>query len=81
MRMISAPYFQMNCLYLLDEVAKTGEIVLITKNGVPMTQLAPYHQKTRHQKPQTLFGIFKGTITTHGDIISPLNVCSSRFSD
>jgi len=70
MKMVNISDFQINCLHFLDEVAKTGEHLLITKNGVPMTQLSPYH----HKKPKTLFGALKGTITVHGDIVSPIDV-------
>jgi len=70
MKIVNISDFQINCLHFLDEVAKTGESFLITKNGVPMTQLSPYHDN----KPKTLFGALKGTITVHGDIISPIEV-------
>jgi len=69
-KMVNISDFQIECLHLLDEVARTGESLLITKNGIPMTQLFPYHP----QKPKTLFGTLKGTITTHGDIMSPIDV-------
>ncbi len=65
MRKVNASDFQINCLQFLEDVAKTGETILITQNGIARTQLAAY-------KPKTLFGAFKGTINIHGDIISPI---------
>ena len=36
MRTIKASEFKAKCLKIMDEVAETGETVLITKNGVPV---------------------------------------------
>jgi prevent-host-death family protein len=68
MRTIKASEFKAKCLKIMDEVAATGEPVLITKNGVPITQLIP----ARH-RPETLFGALKGSILYMGDIISPID--------
>jgi prevent-host-death family protein len=68
MRTIKASEFKAKCLKIMDEVAATGEPVLITKNGVPITQLIP----ARH-RPGTLFGALKGSILYMGDIISPID--------
>lgn len=69
MRTIKASEFKAKCLQLMDEVAETGEAVVITKNGQPMSQLVPYRKK-----PATLYGALKGSITIEGNIISPLDV-------
>ena len=68
MRTIKASEFKAKCLKIMDEVAATGEPVLITKNGVPTAQLIP----ARH-RPETLFGALKGSILYMGDIISPID--------
>ena len=52
----------------MDEVAATGEPVVITKNGIPVTQLIP----ARH-RPETLFGALEGSVTILGDIIAPID--------
>jgi len=68
MKTIKASEFKARCLQLMDEVALTGEPLIITKNGNPVSQLIPYRQK-----PSTLFGALKGTVTIKGDIISSVN--------
>jgi prevent-host-death family protein len=68
MRTIKASEFKAKCLKIMDEVAATGEPVLITKNGVPITQLIP-----AKRKPETLFGALKGSVSIKGDIISPVD--------
>ena len=69
MRTIKASEFKAKCLKIMDEVAETGEAVLITKNGVPVAQLIP-----AIKRPETLFGALKGSMTLVGDIISPVEV-------
>lgn len=69
MRTIKASEFKAKCLKIMDEVAATGEPVLITKNGVPITQLIP-----AKRRPETLFGALKGSVCIKGDIISPVDV-------
>ena len=64
---MKASEFKAKCLQVMDEVAETGESVLITKNGNPVAELVP----ARHlDKP--LFGALKGWITITGDIVSPI---------
>ncbi len=68
MKTIKASEFKARCLQLMDEVAQTGKPLIITKNGRPVSQLIPYRQK-----PSTLFGALKGTVTIKGDIISSVD--------
>ncbi|OGQ10903.1 MAG: hypothetical protein A2138_01330 [Deltaproteobacteria bacterium RBG_16_71_12] len=69
MKTIQASRFKATCLQLMDQVAKTGEPVVITKNGRPIAQLAPVRIV-----PKTLFGKDQGSIEVIGDIISPIEV-------
>ena len=69
MRTFKASEFKAKCLKIMDEVASTGEPVLITKNGVPVAELVP-----ARRKPKDIFGSMKGSVTYIGDIISPINV-------
>ena len=69
MRTIKASEFKAKCLKIMDEVAETGDAVMITKNGVPVAQLVP-----AVQKPETVVGALKGSVTIHGDIISSLDI-------
>ena len=44
MRTVKASEFKAKCLKIMDEVAATGEPVVITKYGVPVAQLVPAMQ-------------------------------------
>ncbi|MDD9989970.1 MAG: type II toxin-antitoxin system prevent-host-death family antitoxin [Spirochaetaceae bacterium] len=66
---IKASEFKAKCLQLMDRVADTGEEIVITKNGRPVSRLVPY--RTR---PRSLFGIDRGRIELVGDIIDPIDV-------
>ena len=50
MRTIKASEFKAKCLKLMDEVAETGEPVVITKNGRPRTVLMAYEDYLRLAK-------------------------------
>jgi prevent-host-death family protein len=67
MRTVQASEFKARCLTLMNEVAATGESVLITKHGKPIAELKP------HQAPRakSFVGIDKGRIKILGDIIAP----------
>lgn len=41
MRTIAAGQFKAQCLRLLDEVAETGETIVVTKRGKPVAKLEP----------------------------------------
>lgn len=69
MRTIKASEFKATCLKVMDEVAASGEPVVITKNGKPVAQLGPVASR-----PKTLRGLHKGQIEILGDIIEPLDI-------
>lgn len=66
---IKASEFKAKCLKLMDEVAETGREIVITKNGRPVSRLAPYLER-----PETLFGIDEGVLEIVGDIVEPIDV-------
>ena len=68
-RTIKASEFKAKCLKLMDEVAESGEEIIITKNGRPVSRLTPY----RH-KPKAPFGRYRDKILILGDIIEPIDV-------
>ena len=68
-RTIKASEFKAKCLKLMDEVAETGEEIVITKNGRPVARLVAYKSK-----PSKWFGADEGVVEILGDIISPLDV-------
>ena len=67
-RTVKASEFKAKCLKLMDEVAETGEEIVITKNGRPTARLVAYVER-----PKTLFGIDRGKLEILGDIISPID--------
>jgi prevent-host-death family protein len=69
MQTIKASEFKAKCLYFMDEVNQTGEGIVITKNGRPVSILKPYRTV-----PSTLFGLHKGKIESKDDLISPLEI-------
>ncbi len=44
MRTIPAGRFKAQCLKLLDEVAETGETILVTKRGRPVAKVEPVEE-------------------------------------
>lgn len=68
MKTIQASEFKAKCLKIMDEVASTGEEVIITKNGKAISKLVPYREPT-----QSLFGIHASQITVLGDILAPVD--------
>jgi prevent-host-death family protein len=65
-RTIPAGEFKNRCLALMDEVAETGEEILITKHGKPVSRLVP----AENPKPQML-GRYRDQVRIVGDIMSP----------
>jgi prevent-host-death family protein len=65
---ISATVFKAKCLKLIDEVARTGQSVVITKHGIPVAKLVPIPPHSR-----SLFGYMKNTVNIKGDVIEPIN--------
>jgi prevent-host-death family protein len=62
---IPAAIFKAECLRLMDEVARTGRPVVITKHGKPVAQLAPVAAE-----PASLFGYMKNTVQFRGDVVA-----------
>lgn len=63
---IPAAVFKAECLRLMDEVARTGQPIVITKHGKPVAQLVPVPAE-----PGSLFGYMRDTVTIKGDIVAP----------
>jgi len=72
MTTIQASEFKAKCLALMDQVARTGETILVTKNGKPVAELRP-HRPPRIKSP---LGLHKGRSVILGDIIEPLDTIS-----
>ena len=65
---ISASQFKARCLGLMDQVAASGEVLVITKNGQPVAELHPCG-RARRSNP---FGIHPG-VEIHGDLVAPID--------
>jgi prevent-host-death family protein len=59
---IAAGEFKAKCLALLDEVAETGQEIVVTKRGKPVARLAPIDEGPS----------LAGSILWQGDLISPV---------
>ena len=68
-RTIKASEFKATCLRLMDEVAASGEEIVITKNGRPTARLLPYRKRFGNW-----FGADRDRIEIIGDIISPIDL-------
>jgi prevent-host-death family protein len=68
MRTIAASTFKAQCLALLDEVALTGEPILVLKRGRPVAKIVP-STDTSGKYPQD--GL-EGTVEILGDVVSPV---------
>jgi len=66
MQTVKASVFKAKCLALMDQVNESGEEIIITKNGKPVSRLVPYRKK-----PESLFGLHKGKIKSMDDLIAP----------
>ena len=66
---IKASEFKAKCLALMDEVARTGERFVITKNGQPVAELGPHKPQAKNAR-----GIWKDSVEIVGDIMSPIYV-------
>jgi prevent-host-death family protein len=67
MHLISASQFKARCLALLDDVALTGEEIVVTKRGRPVARLVAIDE------PQPL----AGSVTFHvsdAELVAPLDV-------
>ena len=65
---IQASEFKAECLALMDQVARTGETIVVTKNGKPVAELRPH----RPPRAKSLIGLHKGKVRIRGDIVSPV---------
>jgi prevent-host-death family protein len=72
---IPAARFKADCLKIMDEVARTGRPVVVTKHGKPIVQLVPAPRSVN-----SYFGHMKGTVTFKGDIAAPLDEVWSALS-
>lgn len=68
-RLIGVSEFRERCSKLIDDVAVSGDEIIITKRGRPIARLIPFRAL-----PKSLFGIDKGNMRILGDIVEPLDI-------
>ena len=69
MQTMGISHFKTHALKILDQVAKTQEMIVITKRGRPLAQITPYRTDATNSKP----GRLSDTLAFEKDIISPLD--------
>jgi prevent-host-death family protein len=65
-REIAASRFKAECLALLDQVAATGEEIVVTKRGKPVARVTPV------EKPPSLLGSVTYLVSDE-ELIAPLD--------
>ena len=66
-RTIKASEFKAKCLQLMDEVATSGQEIVVTKRGRPVSRVIPYREEST-----LTFGGDKGIFEIYGDIVEPM---------
>lgn len=66
MRTVAITEFKAQCLALLEDVARTGEPLLVTKRGKALARVVPSAAAGRY--PQDGLG---GTVEILGDVLAP----------
>lgn len=67
---MKAAEFKAKCLELMDQVAESGQEIVITKRGKPIAKLIPVNEA----KTTPWFGSMRDSTIILGDIISPIDV-------
>jgi len=68
MQTMGISQFKSHALKILDQVAKTKEIIIITKRGKPLAQIIPYRDSISNHTP----GKLADALVFENDIVSPL---------
>jgi prevent-host-death family protein len=66
-RTVSASRFKAECLAMLDEVAATGEEIVVTKRGLPVARVSAARE------PASLLGSVTFNVADE-DLVAPLDV-------
>jgi prevent-host-death family protein len=68
MQTMGISQFKSHALKIIDKVAKTKEIIVITKRGKPLAQIIPYRDSISNHVP----GKLADALVFENDIVSPL---------
>jgi len=64
MKQMAAGEFKAQCLAVMDQVARSGEAVVITKHGKPVVKLVPAEKQA-----DDIFGYMAGKVKIVGDVV------------
>lgn len=67
MKSVAVSQFKAHCLAMLDDVARTGETLVVVRRGKPLARVVP----TSHTSAEHPQGTLSGTVTYLGDLIEP----------
>ena len=65
-RQLAAGEFKAKCLAVLDDVQRTGRVVVVTKRGRPVAQVVPL--------PAAESESLEGSVVFEEDLLSPIDV-------
>ena len=65
---MGAGEFKAKCLRLLDDVARTGRPLVVTKRGRPVAKVVPAGRPDVKRPP------LEGSIVYEGDVVSPIDL-------
>ena len=68
MKSVGVSEFKAHCLSLLDDVARTGEPILVTKRGKPLARITPSGNSAVARPQDTL----RGSVSYEGDLLAPV---------
>jgi prevent-host-death family protein len=63
-KIVPAGVFKARCLALLDEVARTGQPLVVTKRNKPVARIVPVETGRKSS--------LRGSVTFHGDVVGPI---------
>lgn len=70
-RTIPAGEFKAKCLKLIDEVAETGEEIVVTKRGAVRVRIIPERVELSDEERARLRERLRDSVVYIGDIVSP----------
>jgi len=68
MKKLSVSEFKAKVLGVMNQVARTGETIVVTKRGKAIVKVIPFVEEAAPLAP----GKLRGTVVEEGDIVAPL---------
>lgn len=69
MRSVTVTDFKAHCLAMLDDVARTGESLVLVRRGKPIARVVASSTLAPARSPAERLA---GTVTIHGDLVAPV---------